>query len=174
MRAFALVVACVPSDVVASEVPQRKDDACVGFLDHVRPVAAYWGPAFRVDGWAFSRADHERVAPVAMVDRNGIVVGLATGGFSRTDAPRKSPEVSDPSTGFVGHMGELGGAGGRVTAFAVLAGGHTACELDRSARLKLTPGEGERLESPKAGHRVTTRLTPRAPAAAGASRRRWS
>ncbi len=120
---------------LVKHVPRRDDDACIGFLDHARPVAAYGGPAFRVDGWAFSRRDHERVARVAMVDRHGIVVGLAAGGFSRTDAPKKYPEVSDPSTGFVGHIGELGDAGGWVTAFAVLADGRTACKLERSARL---------------------------------------
>jgi len=64
-------------------------------------------------------------------------VGLALGGFARPDAMRKYPEVRDPTSGFVGHIGELGAREGPVTAFAILADGRTACALKRSVRLNV-------------------------------------
>jgi hypothetical protein len=118
-------------------VPRRDDRSCLGYLDHVRAVRGYFGPAFRVDGWAFSRAEHAAVTHVAIVDREGVVVGLALGGYPRSDVSPEYPEVRDPNTGFVGHIGELGTKEGRVSAYAILADGRTACALDRSIHLNV-------------------------------------
>jgi hypothetical protein len=118
-------------------VPLRDDGACRGYFDSARAVRAYFGPAFRVEGWASARTEPTAVTQVAIVDRQGIVVGLALGGYPRSDVVREYPEVRDPNSGFVGHIGELGTKEGRVSAFAILPDGRTACALNRSIHLNV-------------------------------------
>jgi hypothetical protein len=130
-------------DKLSRHVDDYDDSACVGFLDAAHPVPAYGDPAFRVEGWAYSRVDGTAAARIALIDENGSVVGFAQSGYLRPDVRAEHPEIADESTGFIGYVGRVTRDRFEVRAVALLRDGRLGCELGR--RLTLNAAEAASL-----------------------------
>jgi hypothetical protein len=116
-------------------IRSRDDDACKGFLDRAWAVPAYAAPAFRVEGWAYSRSTGMAAKRIALIDEHDVVLGFALSGVQRLDVLVASPGALDRFTGFEGHIGSLHREGAQVSAVALLEG-RVGCWLTSSRAVR--------------------------------------
>ncbi|MGO9604033.1 MAG: hypothetical protein ACLQAT_11645 [Candidatus Binataceae bacterium] len=102
---------------------ETSPDACLGSFDIASGVGVLGGA--KVQGWAWSKNEKSVPKLILLVDRAGIVVGLASGGIERPDVIAAIPEIDEQKTGWQGYAKE----GKQVSAYAIIEGGRKACRL---------------------------------------------
>ena len=123
---------------------KRDDSACRGFLDTLKAVPAFGGPAYRFDGWAYLKGVKggvRRASCSSIIWESSAATASAATTGPTCPAPSRSIHARD--TGFVGHVGRPREDVTTLTAFALTDYGHTACklngalDLDREAARRL-------------------------------------
>ncbi len=97
--------------------------SCLGSFDGL-PSDRVKGGA-KVWGWAWSTREKKAISHILLVDENGIIVGLASGGIQRPDVVAAVPEVKGKPTGWQGYSKDAHA----VSAYGLVDGGKKACQL---------------------------------------------
>lgn len=99
------------------------DHACLGAFDDAKIPPESDGVA--AAGWAWDRVRGTPVKRVVFVDLQDVIVGFASGGWSRPDAPRAAPAVRSREAGWRGFAKVAGRE--PIRAYAYLDDGAAAC-----------------------------------------------
>lgn len=105
------------------------DRACLGSFDQIEIPPD--GAGVSASGWAWDLSRRRPVDRIILVNSADMIVGFASGGWTRRDVRRALPQVQSKDVGWKG-FAKLSG-GGPVRAYAYLDQGRVACALGERA-----------------------------------------
>ncbi len=115
---------------LAEHVSVLPEGTCRGNFERADPVveeAGGEGAAYRVSGWGWDEAEARAPRWLVLTDTSGRIVGYAYTDLARPDVRKAIPTITDPDTGWRGHMRLT--APGAATAYAIDPEAGTACRV---------------------------------------------